>query len=92
MEKKGSILYLSQNVENQSKSFIWAKMLNKNFTGIWLSTAGFSLLLIWLKYFLQLQLPPALSCCQMKTRIYFWATETKDNMEPPSDWCLAAKK
>lgn len=30
------------------------------------NTLGFSLLLIWLKYFLKIHLPPPLSCCQMK--------------------------
>lgn len=31
MEKKGSILYLGQDLENQGKPFTWTKMLNKNF-------------------------------------------------------------
>jgi len=37
LKKKGSILYLGQNLENQAKSFTWAKMLIENFVsvGVW---------------------------------------------------------
>lgn len=34
MEKKGSIIYLGQNLENQGKSFTQAKMLNENFVSV----------------------------------------------------------